>query len=547
MNKAGGIIAIIAGIFGIFAAGFTLLFGGLASAFNAHGSGTVVALGWGGVGFSFLTIVFGALALSGIRWAGIGIIICAIAGAILGGTLVAVFMVLSLIGGILVLIDSKSRKSQNLNTATPQVGELKTSEMQVNTSMVGYENKPKNKGLLVGGITLLVISLIGCIAYIVNTKSKSNQTDISTQPSPNPEKPTANSSSPTKNEPTVIENAIPEKSVGAGSDAVISEILSAKPEITNHRTIVDCLLSLTNPGMASLSDRENCERILTKEPVADLTVGVDSINHKEGKYIVNARGHLGARLYAFAYPRTDAEKATLENLRMGDAIHLKGKLVLDKNLKAYIISPAYLLPLEIQSNKKIDDTKTTSNSEVTPPTTAINQNIAVKVATYQICNLNDDGEKFLALKEGANASSARITKMPEGSTVTLIEKNGEWFQVKLANGSIGWANSKWLCETSGTAAQNNKQLSTSTPLPSKSPSFNCQNATTRVEKLICSNEELSDLDVQLSLIYKKALSVDSEKALLKKYQDNWRKNIRDACTQEACVKLAYKSRIAELK
>ncbi len=45
MYKAGGIIAIIAGIFGIFAAGFTLLFGGLASAFKADGGSTVVALG----------------------------------------------------------------------------------------------------------------------------------------------------------------------------------------------------------------------------------------------------------------------------------------------------------------------------------------------------------------------------------------------------------------------------------------------------------------------------------------------------------------------
>jgi uncharacterized protein len=65
--------------------------------------------------------------------------------------------------------------------------------------------------------------------------------------------------------------------------------------------------------------------------------------------------------------------------------------------------------------------------------------------------------------------------------------------------------------------------------------------------MICSNDELSELDMQLSVVYKKVLAVDPDKELLKKYQDNWRKNIRDGCTLESCVKSAYKNRIAELK
>jgi hypothetical protein len=105
MNKAGGIIAIIAGIFAIIAAGITLMVGGIGGAFEAEGATTVVGLGWGGVLFSFLVIVLGAVALGAkTKTPGVMLILCSIAGAIFGGTLVAIFMVLSLIGGILATI-----------------------------------------------------------------------------------------------------------------------------------------------------------------------------------------------------------------------------------------------------------------------------------------------------------------------------------------------------------------------------------------------------------------------------------------------------------
>lgn len=105
MQKAGGIIALIAGILALFAAGATLIFGGLGSAFEAEGADTVVSLGWGGVLFSFTTIILGAVSIwAKGRTAGILLIISAVLGAILGGTLVAIFMIPALIGGILTTI-----------------------------------------------------------------------------------------------------------------------------------------------------------------------------------------------------------------------------------------------------------------------------------------------------------------------------------------------------------------------------------------------------------------------------------------------------------
>ncbi|MEX1216785.1 hypothetical protein [Saccharospirillum sp.] len=111
MRKAGGIIALIAGIFAVFAAVTTLLVGGLGAGFEAEGSDTVIALGFGGVLFSFLTIVFGAVAIGAqSRGPGIVLMVCAVLGAVLGGTLVAVFMLLAFIGGLLATLSKRNPK-----------------------------------------------------------------------------------------------------------------------------------------------------------------------------------------------------------------------------------------------------------------------------------------------------------------------------------------------------------------------------------------------------------------------------------------------------
>lgn len=105
MQKAGGIIALIAGILALFAAGVTLIFGGLGSAFDAEGADTAISLGWGGILFSFTTIILGTVSIwAKTKVAGILLIISTIMGTILGGTFVAIFMIPALIGGILTAI-----------------------------------------------------------------------------------------------------------------------------------------------------------------------------------------------------------------------------------------------------------------------------------------------------------------------------------------------------------------------------------------------------------------------------------------------------------
>ncbi|MDO8769511.1 MAG: SH3 domain-containing protein [Burkholderiaceae bacterium] len=211
----------------------------------------------------------------------------------------------------------------------------------------------------------------------------------------------------------------------------------------------------------------------------------------------------------------------------------------------------YLIPNKYNIVEKtsptVEDTSAKNTQAIQLPTPPVSPNQPLNNSIYRVCNLDGNGEKFLALKDGPNASSERVAKMTEGTELSMLEKNGDWYQVKMADGRTGWAHSKWLCQSNGQSTVTEKTPSTASSNQSITPSFNCLNASTRVEKMICNSEELAKLDAQLSVVYKATLSVDPEKELLKKYQDNWRKNIRDMCSIESCVKSAYKNRIAELK
>ncbi len=110
MRRAGGIIGLVAGIFAVLAAVMTLGFGGLASwAKNDHAR-ELLYFGWAGLAFSFLTIVLGAIAMSATsRWPGVLLILCALVGALAGGTFVAIFMALALVGGVLAALPGRRR------------------------------------------------------------------------------------------------------------------------------------------------------------------------------------------------------------------------------------------------------------------------------------------------------------------------------------------------------------------------------------------------------------------------------------------------------
>jgi hypothetical protein len=159
MRKAGGIIALISGVFGILAALFTLVAGGFAGAVEAQGAQTVVGLGWGGVFFSFLTIIFGSICIGAkTKIPGILLIINSILGAILGGTFVAIFMLLSLVGGILALFGAKAKQSEKEEASKQDIASVE-----------------KKKSLLWLWILLGVLAVILLLGII---GSKSSEQDV---------------------------------------------------------------------------------------------------------------------------------------------------------------------------------------------------------------------------------------------------------------------------------------------------------------------------------------------------------------------------------
>lgn len=78
------------------------------------------------------------------------------------------------------------------------------------------------------------------------------------------------------------------------------------------------------------------------------------------------------------------------------------------------------------------------------------------------------------------------------------------------------------------------------------PSFDCAKTSTAAERLICSNQQLSSLDVQLLQAYRKALSRTATKDSLKASQNEWIKNQRDTCSTAECMISAYHARIQSL-
>ena len=74
-------------------------------------------------------------------------------------------------------------------------------------------------------------------------------------------------------------------------------------------------------------------------------------------------------------------------------------------------------------------------------------------------------------------------------------------------------------------------------------SFDCRKATTLIEKYICSDQQLSDLDDLLMLAYKKAMSNSVSPEQVKAQQISWLKNVRNACQTPECLKQVYSDRI----
>ncbi len=78
-------------------------------------------------------------------------------------------------------------------------------------------------------------------------------------------------------------------------------------------------------------------------------------------------------------------------------------------------------------------------------------------------------------------------------------------------------------------------------------SFDCAKAQTRVEKMICADRGIADLDEYLARYYAASRAeIPGAAGCLQSDQAQWLTSTRDACTDGACLKSAYLNRLAEL-
>jgi hypothetical protein len=290
MGKAGGIIGIIAGVFGIIAAVVTLFVGGLGSAFHAEGAKAVVGLGWGGVLFSFLAIVFGAVAIARPKGAGIGLIIVSIIGAILGGTLVAICMALSLIGGILAVVGAKNVKPASAPLAVDET-----------TAPAGAY--PKKKSVWVWVLASVVVVVIGLVV-IAGQGAGKPKADLLTE----------------------LDNAQPSALRPEGELSELFVLGSKNTDLQRENKLKEIKGQIVQWQL----------------PVYEVARSGDSykVQTKAGVRI----GQFGRNLVgAFIYitPRNDVERQTIEALKTGDLILFKGRIA-GSSMRSLEMKPAIL-------------------------------------------------------------------------------------------------------------------------------------------------------------------------------------------------------------
>lgn len=104
MDKAGGIIALIAGVLGIVAGFFTLFVGGIGSAFEAKEADSILNLAWVGIAVAMLVVIGGGVSLAKARSGGMAVVFASVVGIVYGGSLVAICLALALIGGSIAVL-----------------------------------------------------------------------------------------------------------------------------------------------------------------------------------------------------------------------------------------------------------------------------------------------------------------------------------------------------------------------------------------------------------------------------------------------------------
>jgi uncharacterized protein len=77
--------------------------------------------------------------------------------------------------------------------------------------------------------------------------------------------------------------------------------------------------------------------------------------------------------------------------------------------------------------------------------------------------------------------------------------------------------------------------------------IDCSSVPTFMGKTICSDSQISDLNIQLAQSYRKSHALSDQPKFVLDEQKIWLENIKNKCHDSACLKQAYTSRIERLE
>ena len=81
-------------------------------------------------------------------------------------------------------------------------------------------------------------------------------------------------------------------------------------------------------------------------------------------------------------------------------------------------------------------------------TIAITAALALSAQTARaeyVCNLNPYGDNFLSLRTGPSSRYPEIMRMGANTVVIPLRASGDWYNVRLLNGTVGWAYDQYIC------------------------------------------------------------------------------------------------------
>ncbi len=373
MSKAGGIIGIIAGVFGFIAAVVTLFIGGAGSAFNAEGAKDVIGLGGGGVLFSFLIIVFSAISISTVMWSSIAMIVCSVLGIFLGGTLVAVCMALSLIGGILAVIGAKK---------APQTG---IPEQSSDNATSVQKAAGKKSYWILGGVGLLVILIIGGVMSGkdgVKSKISEQMELINAQPSH-----------------LQIEGELSEI-FAMGSKYTDLQREKKSKEITGQ--VVQWRLPVYE-----VSKSDDVYKIQTQSKINIMGFGQDLVG-----------------VFVYITPRNDQERQFIEALKTDDMITFKG-IISGTSMRNLTVKPAILILENRQAQSQTPRQALVAAPDINTPTQTID---SPKSTEDEMQNLK---QSFVAAdQEITDVYHALMSSLSAGVKAELKREQIAWIKQK---------------------------------------------------------------------------------------------------------------------